>query len=87
VARSVLEESRNDLLTRIEALDQTQSSIDRLMAVAGRPREISATIKATRTELEKVTASLSTLDRVAPNCSPRWWSRPKRTCVRSVRSS
>jgi len=25
----VLEESRNDLLTRIEALDQTQSSIDR----------------------------------------------------------
>jgi hypothetical protein len=70
VARSVLEESRNDLLTRIEALDQTQSSIDRLMAVAGRPREISATIKATRTELEKVTASLSTLDRVAAKLLP-----------------
>jgi hypothetical protein len=64
VAHSVLEESRNDLRTRIEALERTQSSVDRLMAVAGRPREISATIKATRTELEKVEASLATLDRV-----------------------
>ena len=36
VARSVLDETRNDLQTRIEALEKTQSSVDRLMAVAGR---------------------------------------------------
>ena len=70
VARSVLEESRNDLQTRIQALEQTQSSIDRLMAAAGRPREISATIKTTRVELEKVAASLATLDRVAAKLLP-----------------
>src|SRR5271165_1897425 len=70
VARSVLEESRNDLQTRIQALEQTQSSMDRLMAAAGRPREISATIKTTRAELEKVAASLATLDRVATKLLP-----------------
>jgi hypothetical protein len=70
VAHSVLEESRNDLRTRIEALEKTQSSIDRLMAVAGRPREISATIKTTRAELEKVEASLATLDRVVAQLLP-----------------
>jgi hypothetical protein len=65
-----LEDSRNDLRTRIEALEKTQSSIDRLMAAAGRPREISATIKTTRTELEKVEASLATLDRVIAQLLP-----------------
>jgi hypothetical protein len=70
VAHSVLAESCNDLRTRIEALEKTQSSIDRLMAVAGRPREISATIKTTRTELEKVEASLATLDRVIAQLLP-----------------
>jgi hypothetical protein len=70
VARSVLEESRNDLKTRIEALEKTQSSVDRLMAVAGRPREISATIKTSRDELEKVEASLATLERVTAKLLP-----------------
>jgi hypothetical protein len=40
------------------------------MAAAGRPREISATIKTTRTELEKVEASLATLDRVIAQLLP-----------------
>lgn len=70
VAHSVLEESCNDLRTRIEALEKTQSSIDRLMAAAGRPREISATIKTTRTELEKIEASRATLDRVIAQLLP-----------------
>ena len=70
VARSVLEESRNDLQTRIEALEKTQSSVDRLMAAAGRPREISETIKTTRAELVKVEASLVTLDKVAARLLP-----------------
>jgi hypothetical protein len=71
VASSVLEETRNDLVTRIEALEKTQSSVDRLMAVAGRPREISATIKATREELTKVQASLETLGKVAAHLLPQ----------------
>jgi len=71
VARSVLDETRGDLQTRIEALEKTQSSVDRLMAVAGRPREISATIKTTREELAKVTASLATLDKVAAQLLPK----------------
>jgi seryl-tRNA synthetase len=71
VARSVLEETRNDLQTRIEALEKTQSSVDRLMAVAGRPREISATIKATRDELTKVHASLETLEKVGSHLLPK----------------
>jgi hypothetical protein len=70
VAHSVLTESRNDLQMRIEALEKTQSSVDRLMAVAGRPREISATIKTTRAELEKVEASLATLDQVVARLLP-----------------
>ena len=70
VARSVLEESRNDLQMRIEALEKTQSSIDRLMAAAGRPREISATIETTRTELAKIVASLATLEEVASQLMP-----------------
>ena len=71
VAHSVLDESRNDLQTRIEALERTQSSVDRLMAVAGRPREISATIKTTRAELAKVEDSLATLDKVAAQLLPQ----------------
>lgn len=70
VARSVLEESRNDLRTRIEALEKTQSSVDRLMAAAGRPREISATIKTTRAELDKIEASLASLEKVAAKMLP-----------------
>ena len=70
VARSVLEESRNDLRMRIDALEKTQSSMDRLMAAAGRPREVTATIKVTRTELEKVEAALATLDKVAAQLLP-----------------
>jgi hypothetical protein len=71
VARSVLDESRGDLQTRIEALEKTQSSVDRLMAAAGRPREISATIKTTRAELEKVETSLATLDKVGAQLLPQ----------------
>ena len=71
VAHSVLDESRNDLKMRIEALEKTQSSVDRLMAAAGRPREISATIKATRAELEKVETSLATLDKVGVQLLPQ----------------
>jgi hypothetical protein len=71
VARSVLDETRNDLQTRIEALEKTQSSVDRLMAVAGRPREISATIKTTREELVKVETSLATLDKVVARLLPQ----------------
>ena len=70
VAHSVLEETRNDLQTRIEALEKTQSSVDRLMAAAGRPREISATIKTTR-ELAKVETSLATLDKVGAHLLPQ----------------
>ena len=71
VARSVLEETRNDLRTRIEALEKTRSSLDRLMAIAGRPREISSTIAATQAELTKVEASLASLDKVAASLLPR----------------
>jgi hypothetical protein len=71
VARSVLEESRNDLLTRIEALKKTQSSFDKLLAIAGRPREVSGEIAATHEELKKIEASIASLQRVEDDLMPR----------------
>ena len=71
VARSVLEETRNDLRTRIEELEKTRSSVDRLMAMAGRPREVVSTIAATQAELDKVEASLASLDKVVARLLPQ----------------
>jgi hypothetical protein len=71
IARSLLEEARDDLRMRIEALEKTQSSFDRILAIAGRPRDISLTIKATRVELDQIEKSLASVNKVAARLLPR----------------
>jgi hypothetical protein len=71
VARAVLEESRSDLRTRIGELEKTRSSLDRLMAIAGRPREVTSTIAATQAELNKIEASLASLEKVEAHVVPQ----------------
>jgi hypothetical protein len=71
IARSLLEEARDDLRTRIEALQKTQSSVDRLLAMAGRPRDISRTVKATQDELGQIEAALASVNKVAAKVLPR----------------
>jgi ElaB/YqjD/DUF883 family membrane-anchored ribosome-binding protein len=71
VARALLEESRDDLQNKIQELENTLSSIDRLMAAAGRPREVTSAIASTQAELDKVEASLASLEKVEANLSPQ----------------
>jgi len=71
IARALVDEARGDLETRIEALRKTESSIDRLLALTGRPREISQQVKAARGELTKVEGSLASLDKVLASLEPR----------------
>jgi len=71
IARGLLEEARDDLLTRIGVLEKTQSSVDRLMAMAGRPRDVSRTIKATQDELTQIEAALEGVNKVMAKVGPR----------------
>ena len=71
IARGLLEEARDDLLTRIGVLEKTQSSVDRLMAMAGRPRDVSRTIKATQDELTQIEAALEGVSKVMAKVGPR----------------
>jgi len=71
IARALLEEARNDLLTRIGVLEKTQSSVDRLMAMAGRPRDVSRTIKSTQDELTQIENAMESVAKVAAKVLPR----------------
>jgi hypothetical protein len=64
IARALLMEARDDLLTRVGVLEKTQSSVDRLMAMAGRPRDVSRTIKTTQDELTQIEKALESVNKV-----------------------
>jgi ElaB/YqjD/DUF883 family membrane-anchored ribosome-binding protein len=64
IARALLMEARDDLLTRVGVLEKTQSSVDRLMAMAGRPRDVSRTIKTTQDELTQIETALENVNKV-----------------------
>ncbi len=71
IAHALLEEARDDLLTRVGVLEKTQSSVDRLMAMAGRPRDVSRTIQATQAELTQIEAALDSVAKVFAKVEPQ----------------
>ncbi len=71
IAHALLQEAQDDLLTRVGVLEKTQSSVDRLMAMAGRPRDVSRTIQATQDELTQIEAALDSVAKVFAKIEPR----------------